>query len=617
MCGIAGILNHQKTISIVDLKRMTDVIHHRGPDGEGQWINSDSSVGLGHRRLAILDLSENGHQPMHFGNNRFTITFNGEIYNYEELKKSPHLANISFRSDSDTEVLVALYAKLGASCLGLLEGMFSFAIWDEQEKQLFCARDRFGEKPFYFAYETGAHFVFGSEIKQLFEWGIKKEANDALLFQYLQNNNILHDPTRPDLTFYKNVFSLEPAHFMVIDSNLNLTKKRYWDLDIDIENTSITLTEAAEKFYELFERSVKMRLRSDVPVGSSLSGGLDSSAIVCMVDKLTKNETIDRKTFSARFPNFARDEGKFMHYVVERTNVEPHYTFPTAALFSQEFNRLCYHQEEPFNGPSAFAQWEVMKLAKSQNVTVLLDGQGADESLAGYHYYYETYLKELQLKESEKYFIELAAYRDFHNPYYLKEQTELPLGTKEKLKSLLRPAYRKLFPLPQEKTYLSTDFLNTDFIRQFDNTVVLQGHQGGLKEQLYVNNCVIGLNNLLRFADRNSMAFSREMRLPFLDHHLVEFVFSLPNEFKIHEGWTKYVMRIAMEDLLPPEITWRKDKIGYEPPFREWMQDTDVKDAVADALKNMEQQGIVNKKRKQTGFTDEWNALVVSNTLYK
>jgi asparagine synthase (glutamine-hydrolysing) len=199
----------------------------------------------------------------------------------------------------------------------------------------------------------------------------------------------------------------------------------------------------------------------------------------------------------------------------------------------------------------------------------------------------------------------------------LKEQTELPLGTKEKLKSLLRPAYRKLFPLPQEKTYLSTDFLNTDFIRQFDNTVVLQGHQGGLKEQLYVNNCVIGLNNLLRFADRNSMAFSREMRLPFLDHHLVEFVFSLPNEFKIHEGWTKYVMRIAMEDVLPPEITWRKDKIGYEPPFREWMQDTDVKDAVADALKNMEQQGIVNKKRKQTGFTDEWNALVVSNTLYK
>jgi asparagine synthase (glutamine-hydrolysing) len=257
-----------------------------------------------------------------------------------------------------------------------------------------------------------------------------------------------------------------------------------------------------------------------------------------------------------------------------------------------------------------------MKLAKSQNVTVLLDGQGADESLAGYHYYYETYLKELQLKDSEKYLIELAAYREFHNPYYLKEQTELPRETKEKLKSLLRPAYRKLFPLPQEKKYLSPDFLNLDFTQQFGTIIPLQGHQGGLKEQLYVNNCVIGLNNLLRFADRNSMAFSREMRLPFLDHHLVEFIFSLPNEFKIHEGWTKYVMRIAMEDILPPEITWRKDKIGYEPPFREWMQDTSIKDTVSDALKDLEQRGIVNKKRKQTGHTDEWNALVVSQTIF-
>jgi asparagine synthase (glutamine-hydrolysing) len=280
---------------------------------------------------------------------------------------------------------------------------------------------------------------------------------------------------------------------------------------------------------------------------------------------------------------------------------------------------MCWHQEEPFGGPSVFAQWEVMKLAKQQNVTVLLDGQGADESLAGYHYFFHTYLNELKRNHSSLYESELNAYRNRHNPNYCLEQPISSLkkqSIEDKLKDLIRPIYRTFRPIKQEApSGHVSDFLNKEFTSQFESEEKLPEHTGGLKEQLYVNNCVIGLNNLLRFADRNSMAFSREVRLPFLSHQLVEFLFSLPSEFKIHDGWTKYVMRKAFEPILPNEITWRVDKIGYEPPQSRWMESNKVQALINDSILDLEQSGIINKNRGATGKIDQWNALVVANTL--
>jgi asparagine synthase (glutamine-hydrolysing) len=625
MCGIAGIYKNHEPVRLEEIKGMTDSVAHRGPDGEGHWINSAATVALGHRRLSIIDLSNDGAQPMHFSNGRYTITFNGEIYNYVEIREQLIKQGVTFKSKSDTEVLLALYALKRERCLQELDGMFSFAIWDDEEKKLFCARDRFGEKPFYYHYTPGKIFVFGSEMKELFAYGIPRDLNERMLYNFLLNRHMMDDPREPYKTFFKNVHRLEPAHYLYLDKDLQLTKQKYWDIDLSLVNHSISFDEAVNKFRERMYSSINRRLRSDVPVGSSLSGGLDSSTVVCAINKLNINSTIRQKTFSARFPGFEKDEGYYMQKVIDITNVEPFFTFPSEESFVKDFKKMCFHQEEPFAGASVSAQWEVMRLARQNNVTVLLDGQGADEILAGYHQYTLTYLRELHRTGSSLYQSELNAYREKHSPTFKGFDNKgaplknVPAPTlKDQLKNVIRPIYRRIFPLPASAPPAkATDFLNKDFVAAFEEKEILPTHfDGGLREQLYINTRVIGLHDLLRFADRNSMAFSREIRLPFLSHELVEFIFTLPNEYKINNGWTKYVMRKAFEDVLPPEIAWRTDKIGYEPPQKKWMANPMMKDILAESLSSLENHGIINKNRTVTGADDEWTALTVANTLF-
>lgn len=623
MCGIAGIFYREKVVTEESLVPMTEAIQHRGPDGQGHWINSNNKLGFGHRRLSIIDLSTDGAQPMHYANGRFTITFNGEIYNYIELKRDLEQRGYSFKSKSDTEVLLALYAFKGPDCLNDLDGMFAFAIWDEQEQKLFCARDRFGEKPFHFFFKEGEEFVFGSEIKQLFAYGVPHGINQRLLFNFFQSKHVLHDPRLPDETFFNGVFRLEPAHYLLLDKDLKLFKKRYWDIDLSKENRQISLKSAADTFREMLKSSIALRLRSDVPVGSSLSGGLDSSAIVCLIDQLNSDRKIKQKTFSARFRNFEKDEGYYMQKVIDATNVEPFFTYPDGKSFAEEFQSLCFHQEEPFGSASIFAQWEVMKLARKQQVTVLLDGQGADELLAGYHFFFDTYLKELFQNRSPLFGKELSAYRNRHNPGYVGPDGSMGFVSAASNKTLKQPfrqfarsIYRSVFPIPDKP--VAKQLLSKEYSLQFTSYDKLSGeHKGGLKEQLYVTTNVIGLNNLLRFADRNSMAFSRELRLPFLDHKLAEFIFSLPNEYKIYDGWTKYVMRKGMQGVMPAEITWRADKIGYEPPQKKWMQTTAFKELSSSALNKIKATGIADKNISMENLSadDEWACLVVANTL--
>ncbi len=628
MCGIAGIVSNSK-IEISLLKKMTDVIAHRGPDGEGHWLNSEQTVGFGHRRLSIIDLSDAGHQPMHYLD-RYTITFNGEIYNYIELKENLHKEGFTFISDTDTEVLLALYSKHGKNCLTYLDGMFAFAIYDKVTKIVFCARDRFGEKPFYYVHQPGKYFIFGSEIKQLFKAGISKKFNDTQIYNYLQNPYALTNPNNEHDTFYSEIKKLPKASFLTVDNTLNITEEIYWKINLE-KKLNISYEEAVDQFRKLFFESIKRRMRSDVAIGSSLSGGLDSSSIVCSIKELYKKENITQKTFSARFENFSRDEGKFIQYVLNETNVTPYSVWPSENGFLNDITKLMFHQDEPFPTASIYAQYCVMEEAKKQNVVVLLDGQGADEILAGYEYYLPFYLKELSITQPKLFKEEMEFMKTIH-PHLLFDtnfnfiattDSELSkpkqLSVKEKFKNIIRPAYKllnkKKYNRILQKMPLNT-FYNDEFFKKIANHKQYNfeykdsSTNGFLKHSVQTCN----LEDLLRFSDRNSMAQSREVRLPFLSVELVEFLFALPAAYKIRQGWTKAILRDAMHGILPKEIERRVDKIGYEPPQKKWMQNPKIETQVINSYYTLIKHKILNENSLKERKLD-WQVLNIATLI--
>ncbi len=353
MCGIAGIVGWKKGAGEQKhtLKLMTDAITHRGPDGEGHWLDDNGNAALGHRRLSIIDLSDAGSQPMHL-EERYSIVFNGEIYNYIELRKDLEKEGVSFRSDSDTEVLLHLYARSGADCLQLLDGMFAFAVWDKKEQSLFCARDRFGEKPFFFSEHEYA-FFFASEMKALWAAGVPKTINPVKLERFVKQGKV-DVAGEMSSTMYTGIHRLDAAHYLIWNNGKKQIT-RYWTVDNILPQDNITFEDACGKFRTLFETSVSRRLRSDVPVGSSLSGGLDSSAVVCMVNRLRSNAQ-EQHTFSARFRDFGKDEGSFMEMVASHcAGVVPHYTYPEDLSILEILPQVAHFQEEPFGSSSILA----------------------------------------------------------------------------------------------------------------------------------------------------------------------------------------------------------------------------------------------------------------------
>lgn len=579
MCGIAGIINFNNTsINKEVLKKMTDVIQHRGPDGEGHWFNSLETVGFGHRRLSIIDLSENGAQPMHFLNYRYTITFNGEIYNYIELRQSLIKKGYVFNTHSDTEVVLASYHDKRENCLSDFDGMFSFAIYDSLNNTVFCARDRFGEKPFHYSMYNGG-FYFGSEIKQLWAAGVPKKMDQEKLLNYI-NSGEIEDSNEPTKTFYSNIKKLNAAHYILIHiDNPEIHQVKYWGIDLSAPKFSGSIEEAAEEFYSLFKESIRLRLRSDVPVGSSLSGGLDSSSIVMLIDQLKGNE-IEQNTFSARFKNFHKDEGEHIQKVVQSCkNVKVHYTWPNKDYFEDVFDKVAYHQDEPFGSASIVAQYAVMQLAKEEGVIVLLDGQGADEQLAGYLHYYHQYLNQLFYQSKSKYQIEFQKFNEMHPNFELRD-----FAQSRTLRMKLGELKRKLV---------------------FQNSPITNH----LSQHLYKDTISGGLKELLRYADRNSMAHSREVRLPFISHKLVEFIFSLPDEYKLNNGWTKFVLRKAMATTLPESICWRVDKIGYEPPQSDWLSHPKWQSEIDQSAKSFGiKRNVVSEGRSI--FNQSWRLLI-------
>ncbi len=577
MCGVAGIYNFRnKPVDQQDLQRMTRVMAHRGPDDEGFYF--DQNVGLGFRRLSILDLSQSGHQPMSSADRTMWIVFNGEIYNYIELREELKASGYSFRSQTDTEVILAAYMAWGTECLNRFNGMWSFALWDAVKKELFCARDRFGVKPFYY-YKNQDTFIFGSEIKSLLIHPfVKRVPNDRIIYNFL----ISHMRDWNEETFFENIYQLEPGHFLRIrESGFEI--KPYYRLD-----SGKTLEsrhpedEVIRRFYELFEDSVRLRLRSDVPVGSCLSGGLDSSAIVCVLNRLLRSNQVSgeqigerQKTFSARSELKSVDESVYMDAVLQQSQAERNVVLPTDAELSQALDHFITHLEEPFPSTSIFAQYCVMRLANQRGIKVLLDGQGADEILGGYDHAYYPYFAGLLRRGRWAKFIKETRRLDKR----LSAGAYLTILLNAIPSSLGNKAHKFLL-------LKLSNGISKPFIRSMGSAEgIARTIEDTLKDRLNGDVRFI-LRSLLMYEDKNSMAFSIEARVPFLDYRVVEFVFSLPDQYKIRDGIRKYALRKSMRGIVPDLILDRKDKIGFATAEKLWLSEGPLRNRMKEVFKS-------------------------------
>ncbi|HVG12559.1 MAG TPA: asparagine synthase (glutamine-hydrolyzing) [Flavisolibacter sp.] len=583
MCGIAGIISGTGH-HLQRLKSATHVLQHRGPEGEGFFTNEGATALLGHRRLCIIDLSPAAKQPMNYAD-RYTIVYNGELYNYIELKAELVQKGFGFTSSSDTEVVIASYAAYGEDCLQRFDGAFSFAIWDEEAQVFFAARDRFGEKPFYFS-RNGDELFFASEMKALWAGGVPRIVNERMMYNFLTIGYTVN-PFDPAETFFEGIYKLPPGSFLTFSlASKEVNVEKYWTLQPAV--VDIGEDEAVERFSHLLSASVQRRLRSDVSIGTSLSGGLDSSAIVAYCHG-TGNAQYSHQCFTAAFPGYEKDERPFASAVAAKFDLKHHVVEIRATEIPELMAEAMRHQEEPIGSASALAQFEVYKAAKAHGVTVLLDGQGADEILGGYHKYYQWYWQEL--------------YRNDRAGWRREQDAAKSLGLSQVLG--LKGKGAALFPhlafALQQGRMKSSAYRSPDLQRDFasrnkESLYYSLPLEGSLNSALYFNTVNHGLEDLLRLADRNSMASSVEVRLPFLNHELVEFLFTLPAHFKIRNGWTKWLLRKTVESKLPEEIVWRKDKVGFEPPQKNWMQNSEVAQSIREGKGLLAEKGILDQK---------------------
>jgi asparagine synthase (glutamine-hydrolysing) len=541
MCGIAGEIRFDGTSSNLDnTKEMCRLQAHRGPDDDGFF--ADGAVSLGIRRLAIIDLTK-GLYPITNERRDLHLIFNGEIYGYMQLRNELIKLGHQFSSNTDAETVIHAYEEWGTNCLAKFNGMFAFALWDNPKQSLWLVRDHFGIKPLYY-YRDKKFFAFASEIKPLLGCsGVKYGPNENVIHEYLETG--LVDVS--DETFFSGIYRVMPAQHISIDPKGSVQASTYWKPSVSgVINGSPSATEV-QRTRDLFLEAVDRQIVSDVSVGTCLSGGIDSSSIVCAIKKLHPNGAASTgdsvRTFSAVFPGLRIDESEHVSAVCEQTQSESNWVRPTADELWNDLNTLVRCQEEPFPGPSIYAQWRVMKHAKEHGLTVMLDGQGGDELFVGYTHYYPDYL--MTLKRRRKFLtLTLEGLRSLRINYpfikaYLKNRLDRTDGRREKRKSSLS---------------YETRVRSGDFARSLE---------------MDVN--VISLPALLRYEDKNSMFHSLEARVPFLDRVLFDYVASLPLSHKLRKGVTKYVFRLAMSGILPEKVRMRKDKIGFEVPETKWI----------------------------------------------
>lgn len=557
MCGISGIINfNNKPVLESDLTLMMNKMRHRGPDDQGVYL--DRNIGLSFVRLSILDLTPAGHQPMHSFNDRYVIVFNGEIYNYIELK-SELQDKYNFKSNTDTEVLLNAYIEWGEKCLDKLNGMFAFVIYDKQTRKIFGSRDRFGIKPFYYYYNYKS-FIFASDIPSILSvLNCDIEPDDSSIFDYLafgrtdQNAN----------TFFRQVKKLQHGCSFSI-TGVNLKIKKWYNLK---DKKVSPITDIAD-FRALLKSSIDLRMRSDVPVGVSLSGGVDSSSLVGIVSKDLGFS--DLYTFSSVYNIDHRANEKSSIDLVKLKNSK--FVNPSITDLIDDIKDFLDAHSEPFSTSAIFAQYKVMELARN-DVTVLLDGQGADEYLAGYPYfhgyYYSGLLRTLKLR---KLFKEIVQYsKKSKNTENLKY-----------FAYFCSPSYVKKRIAGSNKSYIRREFFN----RYVNDSSIL----GGLYESKNLTESILNhfehkLEHLLKWEDRNSMHFSIESRVPFLDYRLVEQGINMPDNLKIRNGMTKYVLRECVRDIVPAQILDNTYKVGYATPEDIWFRNIKFKKFIYSLLK--------------------------------
>ena len=540
MCGILGLVtlgNSQETKE--KFLNTLSLLAHRGPDFVS--FVQDKNIFLGHTRLSIIDLDARSNQPMRY-QDKYALVFNGEIYNYKEIRQELQAQGYHFKTQGDAEALLCAYDFWGEKCVEHFNGMWAFAIYDKPKNILFCSRDRFGEKPFFY-FKGKEKFIFASEIKAILPFLGTIKANIPAMIPFIVRGKI---DCYQDETFFKDIYRLQPSENMVVDlTNLTLHKQVYYRIkpqEINLENPKQTLR-------DLLEDSISLRLRSDVRIGSCLSGGLDSSCINALI---VKNQP-DKENFIAIHAKSTlkdNDESDCAKRVAESLGIELCIVEPSKQDFWDSLEQVILAQDEPFGSTSIYMQYFVMQKARELGIKVMFDGQGADEVFLGYETYLPYIYKDLQHKISENdFFKDLKSFK-YSKKLILREMQDIVV-----FETVVNRILERSNIKPQ---YLNLESLQAIF--KFSNMFSFN------IRELMQNN----LQALLRFEDRDSMAFGVEARLPYLDSRIVDFVLNISTEIKFQEGYLKYLLRVACEDLLPRDIIWRYNKLGFESPQAYW-----------------------------------------------
>lgn len=590
MCGITAVVN-KSGLEVNSLINATSIISHRGPDDEGflLWNNesdfkvysgkdtststrkSDNytdinpsennwTVGLGHRRLSIIDLTAAGHQPMVLLQAGLAITYNGEVYNYIELRDELRNLGCVFHTNTDTEVILHAWATWGEQALHRFNGMFSFVLLDTRQHKLYAVRDRFGVKPLYVTHSCN-YIAFASEVKQLRVLpDYRFQLNEQIGYDYLRYGLIDHAAN----TFDAGIDQVMPGTMVTVDLSTGAFKIAAW-YTLQPKAWKGTEQEACDHFYELLKDSVKLRMRSDVPVGSALSGGLDSSTIVCLMrEVLTDQGAADHliKTITSCQEDKKYDEWEYANEVINQVKADAYQVFPSFEKLQHDLEKMMWHMDYPFGSTSQFSQWCVFEEAKKQGLTVMIDGQGADEQLAGYGgndmALYTGLIGRLKLGELLR---EIKSYKQYKGNWPIgfiigALQYYMPVGIRKMVpnKYLVRKKY-------------SQSWLKDKEFSVFNNW------PGSLRGSLYNQVTQLPLPSLLRYEDRNSMAFSIESRVPFMDYRLIEFTLGLPENLVYRNGERKYILRKSFRGKVPDTILERKDKMGFVSPEERWVKE--------------------------------------------
>lgn len=598
MCGIIGYFSKFSCSGIEQVKDAQKKLNHRGPDDRGIVrlnIDSNDSSGtliLGHTRLSIIDLSKGGHQPKFSQNGRYVITYNGEIYNYLELRSELESSGCKFLTQTDTEVLLVAWERWGIECLAKIKGMFAFVVFDKKEQMIHCVRDGFGIKPFFYFYNNH-EFKFSSEIQGLIPLlSSKPEPNWDTALKYLA----LGEVDKGENTFYQGIKHLPPGHYLKLSlaPKTKLILSRWWNPSVE-ENGKISFAEASKTIREKFLSNVKLHLRSDVSVGAALSGGIDSSAIVCAIRHLEPKIPIS--TFSFISSEASKNEEKWIDIVNLHVGAIPHKIVIKPSELIEDLEELISLQGEPFGSTSIYAQYRVFQKLRQQDITVSLDGQGADELLAGYHGYpfskFKSLLSELKIKKFLKLFLGI------------KNRTgNYPL--KDLIKIINSPSVQSLFA-HYRKIVSRKSLLNEKFVKKLPIThsyMEETDNENSRFLSLCLRDALMGKNglvHLLRYEDRNSMIHSVESRVPFLTTDIAEYILSLPEDFLLAaDGTTKCIFRDAMKGIVPQEILQRKDKVGFETPELDWLRSE--RNRINGWIQNFHKVPILDRKKSSIYF---------------